>query len=664
MMGIRKAAWRPGGLAVGPAAALALWLWAGLAAPVRAQNFVNMELLSQTNDFGGGRAGGYASCWGYTAPDGTELAIIGTITGTDIYDATNPRNPVMVGSFEGPHSTWREMQTWSHYLYVVTEGGQPRTGMQIIDLAVPRQPRYVGNYDSTFATCHTVQIRDGFAYMNGTNNGLRILDLADPEHPRDVGSWHARYVHDSFARGDRLYVATLASGFGILDISDKTNPREIGSMNYGGAFTHNCGTSQDGKYLYTTDETPGGHLHVWNVQEPLNIVEVAEWTANQNGIIHNVIVRGDSAYIAYYTEGVQVLNITSPSNPQLVGYYDTYPGASGGFQGNWGVYPLARSGNIYASDIEGGLFIVKLGGGSNPIVDFNVDAPEAQRLQPGQSQALLFFDVFNGSSGLRIFDLVATSTNGWPLTAPASVNVPRSGVEPVLVTVQVPSGFTGPARTDVELCVTQRTTGFRICKRTKVAVPVTLQGFTANATAGGVELQWQLAREVTDTGSLLLQRAPVDESAPALDAAFETRATLGLTPGAGRWLDTGVDLGAAYEYRLVLVGTDGGNHVLGSTRVDLAAPAHSRLLGTAPNPFNPSTRIRFELARAGDVECDVHDARGRLVQRFTARDLGAGEHALVWDGRDARGVRQPSGVYLFELRSGAWTARGRMTLAK
>src|SRR5262245_39846779 len=86
-----------------------------------AQGFYNMELLSQTDEFAGGR-GAYASCWGYTAPDGTELAIIGTVNGTAIYDVSDPRRPVQVASIDGPRSQWREMQTWSHYCYVVTEG--------------------------------------------------------------------------------------------------------------------------------------------------------------------------------------------------------------------------------------------------------------------------------------------------------------------------------------------------------------------------------------------------------------------------------------------------------------------------------------------------------------------------------------------------------------
>ena len=65
----------------------------------------------------------------------------------------------------------------------------------------------------------------------------------------------------------------------------------------------------------------------------------------------------------YYMDGVQVYDITDTSNPVRVGYYDTYPdnGATffgSAYEGCWGVYPFLPSGNIIASDITYGLFVL------------------------------------------------------------------------------------------------------------------------------------------------------------------------------------------------------------------------------------------------------------------------------------------------------------------
>jgi hypothetical protein len=70
-----------------------------------------------------------------------------------------------------------------------------------------------------------------------------------------------------------------------------------------------------------------------------------------------------------------------------------------------------------------------------------------------------------------------------------------------------------------------------------------------------------------------------------------------------------------------------------------------------PNPFRLSTGMSFALARGGDATVDVFDLQGRLVRSIERRGLSAGEHVLVWDGRDRDGVSAKSGVYLARWRT-------------
>jgi hypothetical protein len=82
-----------------------------------------------------------------------------------------------------------------------------------------------------------------------------------------------------------------------------------------------------------------------------------------------------------------------------------------------------------------------------------------------------------------------------------------------------------------------------------------------------------------------------------------------------------------------------------------------------PNPFNPNTTLRFDLAKSGVVRLDIVDVRGRIVRSLVrCRQAAAGEHRVVWDGRDDRGQRLASGVYEARLLAdgGIWT--GRLTL--
>jgi len=83
-----------------------------------------------------------------------------------------------------------------------------------------------------------------------------------------------------------------------------------------------------------------------------------------------------------------------------------------------------------------------------------------------------------------------------------------------------------------------------------------------------------------------------------------------------------------------------------------------------PNPFNPSTTIRFELARAGDVTISVYDATGAFVAAIANRRYEAGAHDVRWNGTDAAGTRVASGLYFYRLVSNGVELTRKMTLLK
>ena len=68
-----------------------------------------------------------------------------------------------------------------------------------------------------------------------------------------------------------------------------------------------------------------------------------------------------------------------------------------------------------------------------------------------------------------------------------------------------------------------------------------------------------------------------------------------------------------------------------------------------PNPFNPRVNLEFELATDGQVKLEIFDARGRLISRLIDGARGTGNQAAVWNGQDAAGRPQPSGVYFAKL---------------
>ena len=78
-----------------------------------------------------------------------------------------------------------------------------------------------------------------------------------------------------------------------------------------------------------------------------------------------------------------------------------------------------------------------------------------------------------------------------------------------------------------------------------------------------------------------------------------------------------------------------------------------------PNPFNPSTTIRFSIPEAGAVTLEVFDLLGRRISLLTDRELPAGSHQAVWDASEFA-----SGVYLYRVTSGSQSFTGKMLLMK
>jgi cytochrome c553 len=103
---------------------------------------------------------------------------------------------------------------------------------------------------------------------------------------------------------------------------------------------------------------------------------------------------------------------------------------------------------------------------------------------------------------------------------------------------------------------------------------------------------------------------------------------------------------------------------LGATDVASLPAWRTSLARAVPNPFNPTTVLRFTLAKDGPVALRVYDQRGRLVRRLVDERLIAGEHTAAWDGRDGEGRALAAGVYLVELRAGGERQMQKLTLVK
>ena len=97
---------------------------------------------------------------------------------------------------------------------------------------------------------------------------------------------------------------------------------------------------------------------------------------------------------------------------------------------------------------------------------------------------------------------------------------------------------------------------------------------------------------------------------------------------------------------------------------DRPQPAAPLRLAAAPNPFNPATRIEYDLPTAASVTLAVFDVMGRRVRTLTDGFAAAGSHRAVWTGLDAAGAPVGAGVYFLKLSAGQSQRTIKLVLLK
>ena len=98
-------------------------------------------------------------------------------------------------------------------------------------------------------------------------------------------------------------------------------------------------------------------------------------------------------------------------------------------------------------------------------------------------------------------------------------------------------------------------------------------------------------------------------------------------------------------------------------------PSKTVLLANYPNPFNPETWIPYRLAHDAEVEVTIYDTKGAIVRQLDLGHQPAGDYsprskAVYWDGRNESGESVASGIYLYTLSAGDYSATQKMLLIK
>ncbi|MGI9627873.1 MAG: Ig-like domain-containing protein [Longimicrobiales bacterium] len=330
--------------------------------------------------------------WVFEGADGRDYAYIGTFMydWMKVWDVTDPSSPALTDSLQLDARRINDVKIHeNNRLGIVTrEGASDRqNGIVILDLSEPAHPRILSEYKRTVpGGVHNVWMEGDlvFAVHNGTSE-IHIIDISDPANPDEVGRWGIesdnKSLHDVIVQQGYAHLSYWDDGVVTLDVGagthggTPTEPAFVSRYKYPVGNTHTAW--RQGRYLFVGDEIfpddwdadrpieARGYIHVLDFQDPENPVEVAKYEVPEAGA-HNIWVEGDRLYVGYYQAGLRVVDISGELRGDLykqgreIAILKTTDGES--TVPNWGMTWGAQihKGNIFTSDLNSGLWIVKL----------------------------------------------------------------------------------------------------------------------------------------------------------------------------------------------------------------------------------------------------------------------------------------------------------------
>ena len=190
--------------------------------------------------------------------------------------------------------------------------------------------------------------------------------------------------------------------------------------------------------------------------------------------------------------------------------------------------------------------------------------------------------------------------------------------------------------------------------------PVELVSFEALVLQSrNVLLKWATASETNNLGF-------------SIERTFaETNAwrEIGFIKGAGTtsqdqrytYQDTPENIGD-WAYRLKQIDANGSFEYSDPVNVSIASPQEFALGQNYPNPFNPGTVISFQIPEnvSGESMLVIYDMLGRKVRTLVSENMISGYYDITWDGENDNGLPAASGIYIYYLRAGEFTAARKM----
>ncbi len=599
-------------------------------------------------------------CGGITIPtpandielQGDRAYVAVGIEGIQVLDIADPCAPLHHAVVDTPYDAL-DLAIRGDHAFVAD-----RQTFVIVDVSdLPTTPRSVdiGGGDRPGPNLISVAITDTHAYLLDTNFGLYVYDITDPLDPQWVDNLYCGGAGRMRVVGDRLY-ACIYPGLLIFDIANPAAPREISSVNNGGPAG---GVAVAGDHVYQAIRDPGSLdvIDASNLERPPERGRIT-----LSGWPYHVSMVPPFAYVSSRSYGLRVVDTTDPEAMVDLGYV---PGVESSRQ------TIVEDGLAYVAGEYEGLYILDL---AKP------ELPEVIGQQPMGSSAVHMAkqgDLIYVSNweGMRVVDVsdptdpsvpdfINTQWSCHHVAARGNLVLLATALELILVDASVPSDLQVVETYDIKV----KSLAFH-GDRLYLSEIDRFSIYDANGLPA-LDLQAELllhnyainyafADNIAYLGNGAGGMQVLDLTTPTLPRLLGSidHWAMSAFPAEDRLYVTDTSTLYVMPLHCTLTGLE--------PAMPAAPVAVARLLPNSPNPFNPSTTIRYALERPTRVSVTIHDVSGRLVRTLLNEEpRTAGLHELIWNGMNDRGRHAASGAYFCRLRVAGQTLGRGMILLK
>jgi hypothetical protein len=546
------------------------------------------------------------------AAAGDNVYVFETYAGVHVVNVSNPNSPTETGNISLYNDGYPSaLAARGNYLFAGSGDS-----LWIVSMVDPTAPVITGRWVvpiPIISEFYSISLRENYAYLS--TYSLYVVDISDLEHPVTVSdSVEAIYTEDQIAMaGDYGYLSTEGEGLRAIYLGVPARPFALPTFYPGGLVT-SVAVRRD--FAYVTDGTWGyGGVRFIRVSDREHPTQVSRYTYGLWRTAQ-VTAGGDSIYVLT-DQSVVKLDISDPRRPVDRGSYSLQ---TTGYD-----MCLCQSDSLLIVGTANGLEIIRTFSHGQPI-RFSDFATHCVAVSGTHAYAC------TTPSGLRVIDISDPAHPQY--RSHCSVQgLPRD----IVLTGQF-------------ALVAHEQYGVAVIDVSDTLNPVVVDSLDTPGYALAIVIDDTLAYVADSTGGLrVLSLANLPH---LVEVGFYD------TPGAA----VGVAVQDGYVYL-----ADGADFSIyqyspetGVVRIDKPfPPATLALRSCYPNPFNPATTIRYDVAASGRVTLDIYNVLGRRVTSLFDGMQTAGSHQIVFDGSG-----YSSGIYFVHLQQGHESATRKIALMK